>query len=162
MPKRSPEEHLRPIEDVVRPYPGGRTAQQIREALAAPPLRTLQYRLKFLVECQRLVMEGSGRWARYRGPTRVLVPGQATRADVTKALRDSKSGRPCRSPPPRFVNMSVSRWQLDDRPVTTGPFWIRIGPITFSISHRKSVNTCTKLGARKFLSSPPAPTPGRL
>jgi len=34
MPKRIPEEHLRAIEDVVRLYPGGRTTQQIREALA--------------------------------------------------------------------------------------------------------------------------------
>ena len=34
MPKPILEEHLRAIEDVVRPYPGGRTAQQIRKALA--------------------------------------------------------------------------------------------------------------------------------
>ena len=84
MPKRIPEEHLRAIEDVVRLYPGGRTAQQILEALAAPPpLRTLQYRLKFLVACQRLVMQGSGRWSRYRGPTRVLVAGQVIGANAT-------------------------------------------------------------------------------
>src|SRR3546814_11760624 len=52
--------------------PDGVTAQRIAEALvSAPPLRTLQYRLKSLVDGQRLVMEGRGRWA-IRGwrPTR--------------------------------------------------------------------------------------------
>ena len=38
-------------------------------ALATPiPQRTLQYRLKHLVTRDRLIMDGAGRWARYRMP----------------------------------------------------------------------------------------------
>ena len=55
------------IEEAVRRYPDGASAQEILRALAAPiPLRTLQYRLKSLVDRKRLAMEGEGRWARYR------------------------------------------------------------------------------------------------
>ena len=47
--------------------------REIAAALeAVPPRRTLQYRLKTLVDSGRLVMEGSGRWARYRAPTLML------------------------------------------------------------------------------------------
>ena len=76
MPRRIREENLSAIEDVVRQCPEGRTAQQISEALAAPPpRRTLQYRLKSLVDSKRLVMEGTGRWARYRLRQRVRLAG---------------------------------------------------------------------------------------
>lgn len=69
MPRRFPEEDLRAIEDAVRGQPDGMTAQQIADALeSAPPRRTLQYRLKSLVDDKRLVMEGEGRWARYKLP----------------------------------------------------------------------------------------------
>ena len=67
MARRIPEEHLQAIEEAVRRRPDGMTVQQIADALApAPPRRTLQYRLKSLVDAGRLIMEGSGRWARYR------------------------------------------------------------------------------------------------
>ena len=57
------------LEAAVRGYPDGATAQQIADDLnPAPPRRTLQYRLKHLVDNQRLVMEGEGRWARYLAP----------------------------------------------------------------------------------------------
>ncbi len=57
------------IEAAVRQQPEGMTAQQINDVLeSAPPRRTLQYRLKSLVDSKRLVMEGAGRWARYRMP----------------------------------------------------------------------------------------------
>ena len=47
--------------------------QEIARALeAVPPRRTLQYRLKTLVDSERLVMEGSARWARYRAPSVML------------------------------------------------------------------------------------------
>lgn len=65
MAKRIREEGLRAIEEVVRQYPEGRTARQVSDALAsAPAHRTLQYRLRFLVDNERLVMEGGGRGAR--------------------------------------------------------------------------------------------------
>jgi len=64
-----PEERLRAIEEVLREHPEGMTASQIETALTtAPPRRTLQYRLKSLVDGKRLTTVGTGRWARYRLP----------------------------------------------------------------------------------------------
>jgi hypothetical protein len=69
MPKRIPEEELQAIEEAARPYPEGVTAQQIAGALkTAVPLRTLQYRLKYLADNQRLVKESEGRGTKYRLP----------------------------------------------------------------------------------------------
>ncbi len=49
--------------------PRGVSAPEILRALATPvPPRTLQYRLKHLVTRNRLIMDGDGRWARYRMP----------------------------------------------------------------------------------------------
>ena len=74
MPRRVNEEDLRVIEGAVRQHPDGLTAQQIDDALqSAPPRRTLQYRLKSLVTSKRLVMEGTGRWARYRAPRAISL-----------------------------------------------------------------------------------------
>ena len=67
--RRIHAEKLRAIEDVVRRRPEGMTAPQIADALgAALPRRTLQYRLKALVDDGRLTRDGSGRWACYRLP----------------------------------------------------------------------------------------------
>ena len=80
MARRIREEDLQAIEEVVRPYPEGRTARQIGDALAsAPARRTLQYRLKSLVDRGRLIMDGKGRWARYRAPRQVSVGGPTGR-----------------------------------------------------------------------------------
>ena len=50
------------------------TARQVADALEdGLPRRTLQYRLKALVDDRRLFMEGSGRWARYRAPRAIAV-----------------------------------------------------------------------------------------
>ena len=69
MPRRIPEETLKATVEVVRRYPDGATARQIAESLRGDlPLRTLQYRLKALVEDGRLTMEGSRRATRYRAP----------------------------------------------------------------------------------------------
>ena len=74
MARQIREEDLQAIEEVVRPHPEGRTARQISEALASAPMRrTLQYRLKSLVDNGRLVMDGRGRWAHYRVPQRVRL-----------------------------------------------------------------------------------------
>ena len=75
--KRIPEEELQAVEEVVQQHPEGMTARQIAEALdPAPPRRTLQYRLKSLVDDKRLLMESSGRWARYRVPRNADVSVQ--------------------------------------------------------------------------------------
>ena len=73
MQRRRQEENLQAIERVVRGRNEGVTMQEIAAVLeAAPPRRTLQYRLKTLVDSGRLVMDGSGRWARYRAPVVML------------------------------------------------------------------------------------------
>lgn len=67
MAQQISEDALISIENAVRKHPEGAAAPEIMRTLGATiPLRTLQYRLKFLVENDRLVMEGSGRWAKYR------------------------------------------------------------------------------------------------
>ena len=61
------ETALAAIEDAVRRHPGGASAREVLHRLELPvPLRTLQYRLRYLVMRQRLVKDGEGRWARYR------------------------------------------------------------------------------------------------
>lgn len=67
MANQIPDNALDAIEEAVRRHPDGASAQEILRALAAAiPLRTLQYRLKSLVTRNRLVMDGEGRWAKYR------------------------------------------------------------------------------------------------
>ncbi|WP_145722537.1 hypothetical protein [Mesorhizobium tianshanense] len=57
------------IEGIVSQHTGAIPASEILRALPAPvPQRTLQYRLKRLVSDNRLIMEGEGRWAKYRLP----------------------------------------------------------------------------------------------
>lgn len=69
MARRIEENSLQAIVDVVKRRPEGITAPEIADALdAALPRRTLQYRLKALVDDQRLARRGTGRWARYRVP----------------------------------------------------------------------------------------------
>ncbi|MDE3208256.1 MAG: Fic family protein [Pseudomonadota bacterium] len=78
MARRIQEEDLRAIEDAVRTHPGEVTAQQIADVLeSTPPRRTLQYRLKSLVDDGRLAMAGEGRWARYRVSGAVEAAGGA-------------------------------------------------------------------------------------
>ena len=56
MAKQIPQADLAAIEEAMRSYPGGASAQQILRALATPlPLRTLQYLLKYLITHDRLV-----------------------------------------------------------------------------------------------------------
>jgi hypothetical protein len=62
-----PEDALAAIEDVVRRRPGRVSALEILLDLQSPIApRTLQYRLRYLVARNRLVMDGKGRWAKYR------------------------------------------------------------------------------------------------
>lgn len=83
MVRRILEEELQAIEEAVRSRPGGATAQQIADSLQEPPpRRTLQYRLKYLVDHRRLVMEGEGRWARYRLQVQVGIGAAAGRAEA--------------------------------------------------------------------------------
>jgi DNA-binding MarR family transcriptional regulator len=67
VPNQIPSAALSAIEKAVGRHPNDASAQQIMQGLGARiPLRTLQYRLKSLVQRNRLVMVGEGRWAKYR------------------------------------------------------------------------------------------------
>jgi len=81
--RRIQEEDLKEIEEAVKGNPDGITAQQIAEILEfAPPRRTLQYRLKSLVDDKRLFMAGEGRWARYRIPVAQAAGIVTAKAEV--------------------------------------------------------------------------------
>ena len=71
MANKVPEDALKELLDVVADQPDGIAAPDIAEKLTEGiPRRTLQYRLKQLVNKGQLQMEGSGRWARYRLATK--------------------------------------------------------------------------------------------
>ena len=89
MPKRLREADLQAIEAAIQQYSEGAAARQIGKMLpVAVPHRTLQYRLRTLVRAGRLIMEGSGRGARYSVPKVVHLSGQATteRSSATARL----------------------------------------------------------------------------
>ena len=67
MARRFSEKDLQEILDVVQKHPSGLSAQQINDFIETRlPRRTLQYRLKFLIDKGRLQREGAGRAVRYR------------------------------------------------------------------------------------------------
>jgi hypothetical protein len=81
VPRRTHEKGLQQIEEIVRRRPDGVSAQQIAHELEPVlPHRTLQYRLKSLVDSNRLVIKGEGRGARYHAPRIVAAAGRATGA----------------------------------------------------------------------------------
>ena len=85
MARRIHAKDLQEIEELVRQHPEGLTAKQVNDALeSAPPRRTLQYRLKSLVDSRRVFMKGTGRWARYCAPHPVAPAGGVT-AETTTA-----------------------------------------------------------------------------
>ncbi len=92
MARRIREEDLRAIEEALRSQPDGLTARQIAEALEdAPAHRTLQYRLRSLVDSERLVMTGAGRGARYRVPRVIPIELELGPAVVSGSLGLSPS-----------------------------------------------------------------------
>lgn len=79
MARPIPEADLEAIEAAVAQHAGGASAAQIAAALANPGARrTLQYRLRTLVDTGRLRLTGDGRAARYHlGGEAILEPGAA-------------------------------------------------------------------------------------
>ena len=66
MANKVPEDALKELQEIVGGHPDGISAPDIAKSLSeAIPRRTLQYRLKQLVEVGLLRMAGSGRWAKY-------------------------------------------------------------------------------------------------
>ncbi|WP_119274951.1 Fic family protein [Taklimakanibacter deserti] len=101
MARRARDKDLLALEEVVSGHPDGLTLQQIADLLAAAlPRRTLQHRLKALVDDNRLVMEGKGRWARYRLPqakeATVEIAAKAEARFEAEVLTLSKAGREIR------------------------------------------------------------------
>ena len=88
MPKVFTEDDLAAIEQAVRAHPDGVSVAEITHALKPPvPRRTLQYRLKSLVEAGRIVAEGGGRGAKYRIPRKSAESGAApARAEGEEAV----------------------------------------------------------------------------
>lgn len=75
MAKRIPEADLQKIEALVQSHPSGIGVGDIVRALGQDvPRRTLQYRLKYLVDEKRLVKEGEKRGAKYRIPAVQAAP----------------------------------------------------------------------------------------
>ena len=88
MARRIQEEHLQNVVEVVRQHPEGMTVGQVHDALKIPPpRRTLQYRIRSLVDSGRLIMEGAGRGACYKAPRVVSLQGQATAGTPTVSAR---------------------------------------------------------------------------
>ena len=94
MPRPLPEEELEAIVEAVRRYRDGAAAGDIAAVLPPDlPRRTLQYRLKNLVDAGRLRKEGEGRWAKYylpEAPARGELTGEG-RLEATGIAR-SKGG----------------------------------------------------------------------
>ena len=88
MARHVQEESIQAIEEILQHHPEGRTASQIEaDLISAPPRRTLQYRLKSLVDGRRLIAEGTGRSARYRVPRTVDVAFHAVAGPPTVSIR---------------------------------------------------------------------------
>lgn len=69
MAKPISQEGLAAILEAVRGHQGGASLREVANAMAlAPAMRTLQYRLKYLVDTGGLVKVGEGRWAKYSLP----------------------------------------------------------------------------------------------
>lgn len=98
MPRRVATEDLEGIERVVRARDEAVTAPEIARALgAAVPRRTLQYRLRRLVDDGRLVMDGGGRWAKYRPPETPRAAKSEVHAEEDPVVALSPAGQEIRA-----------------------------------------------------------------
>lgn len=87
MAKTIPEDELKALEAAVQGIGGGASIEQIEVALgAAVPRRTLQHRLKNLVDTGRLERTGERRWARYS------IPGSGTEQVISASARIDTQG----------------------------------------------------------------------
>jgi hypothetical protein len=110
MPKQIPEEALTAVLAAVERHPGGASLAQILQAMTPEPKRrTLQFRLKYLVDTGRLIQEGDRRAAKYhlpetqQGPiasapsesvkAEAVVPLSAASANIRRYLRQPPAAR---------------------------------------------------------------------
>ncbi len=97
MARPLPEQELEAIERAVRTRPGV-TSAELAELLGGQVARrTLQHRLKGLVDDGRLIREGERRWARYRAPEAPRAPAPAEAVADEAAVPLSPEGQEIRS-----------------------------------------------------------------
>ena len=123
MAKQIPEKELTAIENAVGLHAGSAGVREIADALKTQvPLRTLQYRLKHLVDAGRLLREGEGRWAKYslskaqgpeepaqgaapaEGEGEVSVPLSPASAEIRRYLRQPPAARRPAGYDPQFLD----------------------------------------------------------
>jgi len=91
MARLIPDRDLRAIEVVVGRHPQGISAGNLARELGQKlSRRTVQYRLKYLVDRQRLVREGDRRWASYRLPVHDQASTREDRGEYV--VRDPVDG----------------------------------------------------------------------
>ena len=111
MAQHIPEDELTAIENAVGVNAAGAGVREIADALKITvPLRTLQYRLKHLVDAGRMVKEGEGRWAKYslskvegakptqgtaqaEGDAKVSIPLSRSSAEIRRYLCQAVAAR---------------------------------------------------------------------
>ncbi len=97
MTNKISDDALKELRDIVAGQSDGISAPDIAKCLSEDiPRRTLQYRLKQLVEIGLLRMSGSGRWAKYHLATsgKPVVGEQAQKdEDYGRLIRMSKEGK---------------------------------------------------------------------
>ncbi len=100
MTNKIPDDALKELRDIVAGQSDGISAPDIAKCLSEDiPRRTLQYRLKQLVEIGLLRMSGSGRWAKYHLATsgKPVVGERAQKdEDYGRLIRMSKEGKAVR------------------------------------------------------------------
>ena len=121
MPKRIPEQELQAIQATVQQSTTGATAQQIGQALGETlPLRTLQYRLRYLVATGHLLREGEGRWVKYHARASQAGAHSATDAADGEAT-DPHSASPDIEPRRLSARSAELRRFLLQRPAPRRP-----------------------------------------
>ena len=92
MAKRVPEEKFQAIEAIVSIFPDGTGIREIANKLDEKiPRRTLQYRLKHLVNEGRLLTEGQKRGVKYRLPAAKTIYGEIPKKDMEAGKSFSES-----------------------------------------------------------------------
>ena len=98
MANRVPEDALKELQDIVADHPGGIAAPDIAKNFSADiPRRTLQYRLKQLVNSGQLRMVGSGRWAKYHfAASDAPINDEPIQQEYSRLIKLSDEGRAVR------------------------------------------------------------------
>jgi hypothetical protein len=91
VPRSIPADELEQIEKAVRASPGITSAEIASVLRDQVPRRTLQFRLKRLVDDGRILREGDGRWARYSAPGTAPSPQPEAAADEAAVPLSSES-----------------------------------------------------------------------